>query len=91
MLCVDSRLAKKGNWHLVAFADGRSALVYASVALRRVHRQGAAARALRRREEHHHMQPSLTECVVRDARELPCVACEHGYLFSLASARASCT
>jgi hypothetical protein len=31
-----------------------------------------------------HMQPSLTECTVRDAREIPCVTFEHGFLFTIA-------
>ena len=34
-------------------------------------------------EEFQHMQPSLTDCVVRDEREIPCVTCEHGWLFVL--------
>lgn len=136
MLCVDSRLAKKENWRLQAFQDGRAALVYASVfselshsptSARHVfpfppeavahaadfyrhmalaHRRFAEAvdkdpepglcadenlfalAMLRlgnsiRFEEHNHVQPSLTECVVRDAREIPCVTCEHGYLFTV--------
>jgi len=34
-------------------------------------------------EDMQHIQPSLTDCVVRDAREIPCVTCEHGFLFVL--------
>ena len=34
-------------------------------------------------EEYQHVQPSLTDCVVRDAREIPCVTCEHGFLFTI--------
>lgn len=31
-----------------------------------------------------HMQPSLTDCVIRDKREIPCVTFEHGFLFTIA-------
>lgn len=31
-----------------------------------------------------HMQPSLTDCVIRDRREIPCVTFEHGFLFTIA-------
>jgi hypothetical protein len=30
-----------------------------------------------------HMQPSLTDCVVRDRREIPCVTLKGGYLFTI--------
>jgi hypothetical protein len=30
-----------------------------------------------------HMQPSLTDCVVRDRREIPCVTLRGGYLFTI--------
>ena len=34
-------------------------------------------------EDFQHMRPSLTDCVVRDAREIPCVTLEHGFLFTI--------
>lgn len=34
-------------------------------------------------EEFQHIQPTLTDCVVRDQREIPCVTCEHGWIFVL--------
>lgn len=30
-----------------------------------------------------HMQPSLTDCVVRDRREIPCVTLKGGYMFTI--------
>jgi hypothetical protein len=36
-----------------------------------------------RLEEFQHVQPSLTDCVARDSRELPCVTLEHGCIFTL--------
>jgi len=133
MLSIDSRLAKRENWRLLAFQDGRCALGYASV-YSELSQQPASARHLfpfppeavahaadmykymtlaHRRfievldkeeldvaadenhfalamlglgnsirfEEHHHVQPSLTDCVIRGAREIPCVTCQHAFLF----------
>lgn len=34
-------------------------------------------------EDFQHMQPSLTDCAIRDAREIPCVTLQHGFLFVL--------
>jgi len=34
-------------------------------------------------EEHQHLQPTLTDCAVRDEREIPCVSCEHGFMFTI--------
>ncbi len=34
-------------------------------------------------EDVQHIQPSLTNCVVQDAREIPCVTFEHSFLFIL--------
>jgi hypothetical protein len=34
-------------------------------------------------EEYQHIQPTLTDCVVRDRREIPCVTCEHAFLFTI--------
>lgn len=34
-------------------------------------------------EDFQHTRPSLTDCAVRDAREIPCVTLEHGFLFTI--------
>jgi len=34
-------------------------------------------------EEFQHLQPTLTDCVVRDKREIPCVTFEHAWLFTI--------
>jgi hypothetical protein len=36
-----------------------------------------------RLEDFQHKQPSLTDCAIRDGREVPCVTCQHGFLFTL--------
>ena len=36
-----------------------------------------------RLDEFQHVQPSLTDCVTRDSREVPCVTLEHGCIFTL--------
>jgi hypothetical protein len=34
-------------------------------------------------EDFQHKQPSLTECAIRDGREIPCVTCQYGFLFTI--------
>lgn len=34
-------------------------------------------------EDFQHKQPSLTDCAVRDGREIPCVTLQHGFLFTM--------
>jgi hypothetical protein len=36
-----------------------------------------------RLEDFQHKQPSLTECAIRDGREVPCVTCKFGFLFTI--------
>ena len=36
-----------------------------------------------RLEDFQHKQPSLTECAIRDGREVPCVTCQFGFLFTI--------
>lgn len=36
-----------------------------------------------RLEDFQHKQPSLTECAVRDRREIPCVSLQHGFMFTI--------
>ena len=36
-----------------------------------------------RLENLQHKQPSLTECVIRDGREMPCVTCQNGFLLTI--------
>lgn len=36
-----------------------------------------------RLEDFQHKQPSLTACVMQDGREIPCVTCQYGYLFTI--------
>jgi hypothetical protein len=34
-------------------------------------------------EDYQHKQPSLTQCVIQDQREILCVTCQFGYLFTI--------
>jgi hypothetical protein len=36
-----------------------------------------------RLENFQHKQPSLTQCAIRDGREIPCVTCQYGFLFTM--------
>jgi hypothetical protein len=36
-----------------------------------------------RLEDFQHKQPSLTDCAIRDGREIPCITFQHGFLFTI--------